>query len=87
MTKRKSRAIRNAREDDRDALVSISIRTIRASYSAFLGADSVAEWIAGGAVCVTEVAAREDFAAPAGFDVLEERTYGAARVVFLRRAG
>ena len=44
-------------------------------------------WIAGGAVCVTEVAACEDFAAPAGFDVLEERSYGAARVVFLRRAG
>ena len=30
--------------------MSISIRTIRASYSAFLGADSVAGWIAGGAV-------------------------------------
>ena len=44
-------------------------------------------WIAGGAVCVTELAAREGFEAPAGFDVLEERTYGAARVVFLRRAG
>ena len=43
-------------------------------------------WIAGGAVCVAEVAAREDFAAPAGFGVLEERPYGAARVVFLRRA-
>ena len=42
-------------------------------------------WIAGGAVCVVEVAAREDFAAPEGFDVLDERTYGAARVVFLRR--
>ncbi len=43
-------------------------------------------WIAGGAVCVAEVAAREDLAAPAGFEVLDERTYGAARVVFLRRA-
>jgi 16S rRNA (guanine966-N2)-methyltransferase len=43
-------------------------------------------WIAGGAVCVAEVAAREDFAVPARFDILEERTYGATRVVFLRRA-
>jgi 16S rRNA (guanine966-N2)-methyltransferase len=41
-------------------------------------------WIAVGAVCVIEVAAREAFQAPAGFAVLDQRTYGAARVVFLR---
>ena len=43
-------------------------------------------WIAGGAVCVAEVAGREDFAAPAGFEILDERAYGAARVVFLKHA-
>jgi len=43
-------------------------------------------WIAEDAACVVEVAARENFTAPEGFDVLEERTYGAARVVRLLRA-
>lgn len=51
-----------------------------------LTALTVKGWIAEGAVCVVEVAAREEFAAPEGFETLEERTYGAARVVFLRRA-
>lgn len=41
-------------------------------------------WLAVGAVCVAEVAAKEAFDAPKGFQVLDERTYGAARVVFLR---
>ena len=41
-------------------------------------------WIAGGAVCVVEVAAREPFEAPGGFETLDTRTYGAARIVFLR---
>ncbi len=43
-------AIRNAREGDRDALVSISIRTIRASYIPFLGMEAVEGWLAGGTV-------------------------------------
>jgi 16S rRNA (guanine966-N2)-methyltransferase len=41
-------------------------------------------WIDAGAVCLVEVAARELLAAPPGYAVLDERTYGAARVVFLR---
>lgn len=41
-------------------------------------------WIAAAAVCVVEVAAQEPLAPPPGFTVLDERTYGAARVVFLR---
>lgn len=41
-------------------------------------------WIGEGAVCVVEVAARESFAPPPGYILLDERTYGAARVAFLR---
>lgn len=42
-------------------------------------------WLAPGAVCVVEVGADEDFAAPDGFTALDERRYGAARIVFLER--
>ncbi len=41
-------------------------------------------WLAGGAVVVCEVAAKEEFDAPKGFGTQDERTYGAARVVFLK---
>ncbi len=41
-------------------------------------------WLAGGAVVVCEVAAKEEFDAPKTFEVMDERTTGAARVVFLR---
>jgi len=34
---------------------------------------------------VVETAAREELAPPAGFILLDERIYGAARLVFLRR--
>ncbi len=43
-------AIRNARDSDRDALVSISVRTIRVSYVTFLGAEAVEGWLASGNV-------------------------------------
>jgi 16S rRNA (guanine966-N2)-methyltransferase len=41
-------------------------------------------WIGSGAVAVIEVAAREPLAPPPGFHVLDERVYGAARLVFLQ---
>jgi 16S rRNA (guanine966-N2)-methyltransferase len=47
---------------------------------------AAAGWIAPDALVVVEVAAAQDLAAPAGFTVLEERRYGAARLVFLRFA-
>ena len=42
--------------------------------------------IAGGAraVAVAEVAAKEALEPPRDFTIIDERTYGAARVVFLR---
>ncbi len=43
-------AIRRAGIGDRDTLVSISIRTIRASYIPFLGMEAVEGWLAGGTV-------------------------------------
>lgn len=49
-----------------------------------LAALAEAGWLGGGALVVVELAAREAFAAPAGFSLLEERVYGAARLVFLR---
>jgi 16S rRNA (guanine966-N2)-methyltransferase len=41
-------------------------------------------WIASGAIAVVEVGAREPLAPPPGYDVVDERVYGAARVLFLR---
>jgi 16S rRNA (guanine966-N2)-methyltransferase len=40
-------------------------------------------WIQNGAICVVEIAAKEPFEAPDGFQNLDERRYGAARVVVL----
>ena len=45
---------------------------------------AAAGWLAADALAIVEVAAREELLAPAGFAVLDERVYGAARLVFLR---
>jgi 16S rRNA (guanine966-N2)-methyltransferase len=44
-------------------------------------------WLASRALAVVELAAKEEFAAPAGFTMLDERKYGAAKLVFLCRDG
>jgi 16S rRNA (guanine966-N2)-methyltransferase len=49
-----------------------------------LGAIAAAGWLAPDALAVIEVRAREELELPAGFARLEERIYGAARLVFLR---
>ncbi len=41
-------------------------------------------WFAAGALVIVELATREDLEAPAGFELLEERRYGAAKFVFFR---
>ncbi len=41
-------------------------------------------WTGEGTVCVAEVAVKEDFDVPKGFEIVDERTYGAARLVFLK---
>jgi 16S rRNA (guanine966-N2)-methyltransferase len=42
-------------------------------------------WLASDALAVVELAAREHLAPPSGFSLLDERVYGAARLLFLRR--
>lgn len=44
-------------------------------------------WLAPRALAVVELAAKELFSPPAGFAMIDERRYGAARLVFLRRQG
>ena len=43
-----------------------------------------AGWIAADAIVVLEVGAKEEFAAPDGFTIEDERRYGAARLVLMR---
>jgi 16S rRNA (guanine966-N2)-methyltransferase len=52
-----------------------------------LQALSAAGWLAPQSLAVVELAAREELLPPRGFTLLDERVYGAARLVFLRRAG
>lgn len=52
---------------------------------AALAALDAAGWIAPGAACVVELSAKEPFASPDGFTMLNERRYGAARILILRR--
>ena len=49
-----------------------------------LAALRAAGWLAQEALAVVEIGAREELAPPAGFTLLDERVYGAARLVFLR---
>lgn len=44
-------------------------------------------WFAENAVAVAEHAATEDFTAPEGFALIDERRYGVAKVAFLRYGG
>jgi 16S rRNA (guanine966-N2)-methyltransferase len=50
-----------------------------------LAALDAAGWLAEAAIAVAELAAREELPPPAGFVVVDERVYGAARFVLLRR--
>jgi 16S rRNA (guanine966-N2)-methyltransferase len=43
-------------------------------------------WLEPTALVVVEIAAKEEFVAPAGFTIADERRYGAARLVFLSTA-
>ena len=50
-----------------------------------LAALAAGGWLAEGALCVVEEAAKAEVAAPVGYDVEDERTYGDTKVMFLRR--
>src|SRR5947208_16603143 len=49
-----------------------------------LSALAVAGWLMPDALAVVELAAREELSLPAGFAPIDERVYGAARLVFFR---
>jgi 16S rRNA (guanine966-N2)-methyltransferase len=53
---------------------------------AAVAALAAARWLAPEALVIVEISAKEDFAAPAGFEPVDDRRYGAARLVFLKRA-
>ena len=61
-------------------------------YRSGLAAPALAElarmgWLARGAVSAVEMAAKEPFEPPAGFEPLDDRRYGATRIVLLRWTG
>ncbi len=51
-----------------------------------LAALTAGGWVAPGAVVTVELAHNEDLVPPAGFTAIDERRYGAARLVILRRS-
>ncbi|WP_421996951.1 16S rRNA (guanine(966)-N(2))-methyltransferase RsmD [Reyranella sp.] len=51
-----------------------------------LEALAAAGWLAPGAIATVELAHNEDLAPPAGFTAVDERRYGAAKIVILRRS-
>jgi 16S rRNA (guanine966-N2)-methyltransferase len=90
-------------EDAADIVAGDATRPPRAPYAAALalldppyrsglGAPALAAlaqmgWLAPRALAVVELAAKEPFSPPAGFMMIDERVYGAARLIFLRREG
>ena len=54
---------------------------------AALSALSEAGWLTRRALAIVETAAGEPFSAPEGFTLIDERVYGAAKLIFLRREG
>jgi 16S rRNA (guanine966-N2)-methyltransferase len=52
-----------------------------------LTALAAAHWLTQDALVVVEIGAREPFIAPEGFAAIDERIYGAARLIFLCREG
>ena len=51
-----------------------------------LAALASAGWVAPGAIITVELAHNEDIVPPAGFEAIDERRYGAAKIVILRAA-
>lgn len=49
-----------------------------------LAALADAGWLSKGAIATVELAATEDLAVPPGFEVIDERRYGAAKIVIVR---
>jgi 16S rRNA (guanine966-N2)-methyltransferase len=54
---------------------------------AALTALALAGWLAPGCLAVAEISSKRGFVVPEGFELLDERRYGAAKLLFLRYAG
>jgi 16S rRNA (guanine966-N2)-methyltransferase len=54
--------------------------------AAALEALAASGWVAPGAIVTVELAHNEDIVPPTGFEAIDERRYGAAKIVILRRA-
>jgi 16S rRNA (guanine966-N2)-methyltransferase len=72
------------------AVMRCAVAFLDPPYGSGLAAPAVAAlasagWLTEDALAVVEVAAREPLPIPDGFSVVDERVYGAARLVFLRR--
>ena len=78
-------ATRPPRADRRCAVVFLDPPYKSGLAAPALAALDAAGWLAADALAVVEVAAREGFASPAGYTLVDERVYGAARLVLFRR--
>jgi 16S rRNA (guanine966-N2)-methyltransferase len=54
------------------------------SASPCLAALLAHRWLTGNVLCIAELGAREGFAAPLGFSVVDQRRYGAGRFLFMQ---
>jgi 16S rRNA (guanine966-N2)-methyltransferase len=68
-----------------------SIAFLDPPYRSGLGAAAVealaaAGWLDGDALVILEISAKEELDPPSGFEIDDDRRYGAARLVFLKRA-
>jgi 16S rRNA (guanine966-N2)-methyltransferase len=78
-------AVRPPRADRRCAVAFLDPPYRSGLAAPALTALGAAGWLVDEAIAVAELAAREEFAPPAGFVLIDERVYGAARFVLLRR--
>ncbi len=77
---------RGRRRRAKPATSSSSIRRIaRARRPRAITALAGAGWMTPGCVVTVELAHNEDMVAPDGFEAIDERRYGAAKIVILKR--
>jgi 16S rRNA (guanine966-N2)-methyltransferase len=77
-------ATRPPRAGQRCAVVFIDPPYRSGLAASALEAIEAADWLTPDALAVIEIGGREEFHPPAGFTPLDERVYGAARLIFLR---
>lgn len=75
-----------ARPDDACSIVLMDPPYNQGLAEPALEALATSGWIAEGATAAVELMKSEPFAPPVGFEQLDERTYGKAKIVFLRRS-